>query len=99
MIWILRRLKSDYHSLCHSINYENMVIACALYSIRVSGLPAYESQSVDSFVEYLYKPENQISHESDGELHDLEVSADDMPEEDIDVVNRMLKAEAKKERQ
>jgi hypothetical protein len=99
IIWVLKRLKSDYHSLCNGITYENMVIACALYSMKVSGLPVYESQSVDSFIEELYKPENQIPHESDGELHDLEVSSDDILEEDSAIVKRMLKPDVKNERQ
>jgi hypothetical protein len=36
-----------------------MVIACALYSLRESGLPVYENQSIEGFIYYLYKPENR----------------------------------------
>jgi len=48
--------------------------------------------------EYI-KPENQMPEEmvSDGELHNLEISPGDIPEEDIEVFNRVLKSEKKKE--
>jgi integrase/recombinase XerD len=51
----------------------------------------------DEQSDILNKPGNQFSHEivSDGILHDIEVSPEDIPEKEIDVVNRVLKTDKK----
>jgi integrase/recombinase XerD len=56
-----------------------------------------EEPLTDEQNDVLNKPENQFPHEiiSDGILHDIEVSPEDMPEKDIDVVNRVLKTDKK----
>ncbi len=59
MLFILKKLLNDYHSLCNGISYENICIATALYAMQVSGMECYESVSVDGLISNLYKPENR----------------------------------------
>lgn len=59
MIFILKRLMSDYHMLCNNMTMENLVLASALYSMECSGLPLYENNDISGFVNYLYKPSQQ----------------------------------------
>jgi hypothetical protein len=61
MIFILKRLKSDYHMLCMHATIENMVLASALYSMSFSPLPCYDDICIDSivnpeFILYYIKP-------------------------------------------
>jgi hypothetical protein len=61
MIFILKRLKSDYHMLCNNASLENMVIAAALYAMECSGLPCYDDVDISCLVQYLYKLESRKS--------------------------------------
>jgi hypothetical protein len=57
MIFILKRLKSDYHRLCMHATIENIVLSSALYSMSCSPLPCYDDMCIDAIVNCIYKPE------------------------------------------
>jgi hypothetical protein len=56
MVFILKRLKSDYHMLCMHATIENMVLASALYAMSCSPLPCYDDMCIDAIVNCLYTP-------------------------------------------
>lgn len=71
---------------------DNAIVANDQKKIEFVREPLTDEQN-----DVLNKPENQFPHEivSDGILHDIEVSPEDIPEKEIDVVNRVLKTDKK----
>jgi hypothetical protein len=59
LIWIVKKIKDDYHILSAGISYECIVIGAALFVMRESKLPCYDNVNTAELAANLWKPEYQ----------------------------------------
>ncbi len=74
--FIVKVLLKDYHTLCNSMVYENLVISAVLYSLRNSGMEHFQNKSIDKYVEFLY-PEHSV-HKNTVQIYSLYQTIEDL---------------------
>lgn len=58
IVWILKNLFGDYHTLINQVGYENAVLGVMVFVLKESDLPCYSEVDVSYFVNCLYKKED-----------------------------------------
>jgi hypothetical protein len=59
LIWIVSKLKADYHILCSGISYECIVIGAALFVMHECSLACYDYIDANELAASLWKLESQ----------------------------------------